>query len=147
MRAVDINIEKKLPELTCSHIIYSRYADDITISFASFTTMNVLQEKMTEYQTLIEQSKKTDMTNKQYIDDIMTKFSQDIFVVTDKFEMKYLQEKIEEIKNKIKNHPKLPTEKKYEYIGIVNHYKQQIKYSGWRIDQVADELLEIIGQQ
>jgi hypothetical protein len=129
MRTVDTNIEKKLPELTCSHMIYSRYADDMTISFASFSTMKVLQEKMTGYQTRIEQSKKTDMTDKRYIDDIIENFAQDVFVVTDSFEMDYLGDKIEEIKNTIQNHPKLPNDKKYDYIGTVNHYKQQIKYS------------------
>lgn len=69
------------------------------------------------------------MTDKRYIDDIIASFAQDTFILTDDFDLKYLQNQIEQVKNKINQHPKLPKDKKYDYIGTVNQYKQQIKYS------------------
>lgn len=142
MRGFDTKIEKKLPELTGSHMVYSRYADDITISFPRFSTYDVLEEKMTNYE------KDLNDPTKEKIEEIMKKFPKDIFIITDNFELKYLQSKIISIKEKLQTNCRkwlLSEEQLYIYIWIINSYKNQIKRSNWRIVYIADEIIKIIG--
>jgi CHAD domain-containing protein len=113
-------------------MVYSRYADDIAISFPHFSTMEVLKEKMEKYLQELEEKEQEETTLSERIQNVMAKFSQETFTVTDKFELTYLQEKLKEMKDKIKN-LSLSEGEQFAHIGILNGYKQKLKYSKWRI--------------
>ncbi len=142
MRGFDTGIEKIIPELVWSHIIYSRYADDITVSFPHFTTMSVLKEKMWKY---IKQFKQKDenIILIEHIENIIKEFSKDTFIITDKFELTYLQGEIDSIKEIIKTSWLQQTEL-FKQIGRIDQYKKQIKYSDRRITDISDRIIEII---
>lgn len=125
-------------------MVYSRYADDIAISFPHFSTMEVLKEKMEKYLQELEEKEQEETTLSERIQNVMAKFSQETFTVTDKFELTYLQEKLKEMKDKIKN-LSLSEGEQFAHIGILNGYKQKLKYSKWRIWDIEDALFEIIG--
>ncbi|MDR0859876.1 MAG: hypothetical protein LBO09_02615 [Candidatus Peribacteria bacterium] len=99
MRGFDTKIEKKLPELSCSHLIYSRYADDITLSFLHYTTKDVLEEKFSYY---LNKSKKADS---ETLEVLLQQFEKEKFVATDNFERKYITEKIDEFREIIQHLP------------------------------------------
>jgi hypothetical protein len=138
LRWVDTGIERKLPELNASHVIYSRYADDITISFPYFTTKEVLNEKFHNYIKKLKE-----LQNLEDLDQILNSFSQDSFILTDRHEHKYLNSRIEEIK-KIIEDTNIPNDRREKYISIINNYKKQIRFSGWRIVDVSDNIIDIL---
>lgn len=143
--SLDIQIEKKIPELVWSHMVYSRYADDMAISFPHFSTLDVLKEKMERY---IQNFQELGWISTETL---LDEFSKDTFIVTDNFEQKYLQKKIEDIKEII-NKPLtsaydgvcIDEEKIYKQVGILDAYKKNIKYSTWRISDIHDEILKVI---
>ena len=125
-------------------MVYSRYADDMAISFPHFSTLDVLKEKMERYiQNLQNDGLRTSI--------LLDEFSKDTFIVTDNFEQKYLQKKIEDIKEIIKK-PLTSAydgvyrdeEKIYKQVGTIDAYKKNIKYSTWRISDIHDEILKVI---
>lgn len=142
MASSDIRIEKKLPELVWSHMVYSRYADDIAISFPHFSTMEVLKEKMEHYVNELYWDVDQDQLN-EFIDTFM----HDTFIITDNFEFSYLQERIEKIKFLISVkywRPHIPYEEKAKIIGKVDGFKKQIKYTDRRIDDIQKEIVKIL---
>ncbi len=143
MGGFDMKIEKKLPEMAWPKAVYSRYADDIAVSFPNFQTMEVLEEKMVNYISDIKELGLSDLLEDQEVDQIINKFSEDSFYITDNFELKYLQWKIEELKNLVSK-LQISDSKKYYCIGVINGYKKNIKNSGWRIWDIVDELIWII---
>ena len=141
MKGFDTKIEKRLPELSTSDIFYSRYADDLTISFRQYHTKDVLQEKFWEYESILMGK------NREKIKNLIEKFPSEVFNATDNFERKYISEKIEELKNIIKNSSFIYDKEKYQYIGILNTYKQKIRKANRRIDNITDEIIKIIGNE
>ncbi|MDD2536981.1 MAG: reverse transcriptase domain-containing protein [Candidatus Absconditabacteria bacterium] len=141
MKGFDNKIEKKLPELISSHAIYSRYADDLTISFRHYITRDVLQEKIDKYIEILNDE------NKQKFQNLMESFPNERFIVTDNHERKYINKQIKKVNELIQNSPLFTEEEKYDYIGVINTYKQRIEYSNRRIDYIKDELIKIIGQE
>ncbi|MDR2540882.1 MAG: hypothetical protein LBD11_03755 [Candidatus Peribacteria bacterium] len=95
MRGFDTKIEKKLPELSCSYMTYSRYADDMSISFKQYLTKDVLEEKFSNYVQSIKNA------DEEKMEGILQQFNQEQFVATDNFERKYINQKIEELKTLI----------------------------------------------
>ncbi len=142
MRWFDTKIEKKLLELLGSDMIYSRYADDLTISFPHYNTYEVLKEKLLDYENnLLKPTKET-------IQELMQKFQWDVFIITDNFEFKYLQTKIIDIKEKLQTSRWkwiISEEELYKYIWIINGFKKQIRYSKWNVVDITNELIKIIG--
>ncbi|MCX6824946.1 MAG: reverse transcriptase domain-containing protein [candidate division SR1 bacterium] len=143
MSKFDAKIEKKLPELTGSHIIYSRYADDIAVSFPHFSTMDVLKEKMENY---LADIRGQEMQGREEIEHIIEKFSKEKFILTDRFELTYLQKQIKELR-KFLQQSSLDPEERCIYIGIIDGYKKSIRYTDWRILDVSDEIIDIIGNE
>lgn len=150
MSTLDSEIEKKIPELVWSHMIYSRYADDITVSFPHFSTLDVLKEKFKGYLDFRKKLRKEDLDNNEdnqkiisYLDTMISKGS---FIITDRFELKYLQEQIERLKMNLNRYEKrdIDSEEFYKLIGIINGYKENISFSGWRIWDIKEELLKVI---
>lgn len=145
MSSFDTKIEKKLPELGWSQIVYSRYADDMTISFPHFSTLDVLKEKMEKY---IQECdiKFWDEKAKEKFSQIVNEFTQDTFILTDAFEFSYLQDKIERMKFLIDVNFDIKRNEKEDLIWRLNTFKKNIKYSGRRITDIQKEIIDIIGE-
>ncbi len=151
----DPKIEKKLPELQGAKMVYSRYADDITVSFPHFSTKSVLEEKLWKYASDFfinpYPTPQEDPPTAEKLRTLVENFAKETFILSDDFEFKFLQEKIKEIEEYIEGREYdrwiISKEEKYAYIGIIHKYKQQIKYSGRRIADVADEIIEVIGNE
>ena len=116
------------------NIQYSRYADDITVSFPHMQTMEVLQEKCKEHidqLQKIEQEKATQEEQKKALEAVINNFSKDIFTVSDNYELKYLQKNIHIIKELVQKISKkiLNETDTYQVIASIDKYKKQIKYS------------------
>jgi hypothetical protein len=123
MSKVDSEIERKLPEFSGDYrAIYSRYVDDLAISFPQYATKDILEEKFSNYYQQIQKSS----SNPAGLTEIMTQFEKDTFIATDNFERKFINQKIEELRDLI-NNAQVSTEKKYTYIGQLNTYKQRIR--------------------
>jgi hypothetical protein len=123
-------------------MIYSRYADDLAISFPYFSTMEVLQEKMKGYIKALEK-KDNDEFHEEKISALFDQFAKDTFIITDSFEHKYLQQNIEKIKTLLKT-SEVDEKDIYKYVGIVDNYRKNIKSSDRRITDIQDEILKII---
>lgn len=144
----DTKIEKKLPEFPSSNIAYTRYADDITVSFKHFSTMEVLKEKMEFYlKNLQRKEPGLHPPSNEELASLIEQFAGDTFILTDNLDLQYLQDQIEKIKIILKNTRFLPYEDLYKYIGIIDAYKKNIKYSNRRITQISDELINVIGEE
>lgn len=171
MSLFDTKIEKKIPELSWSHIVYSRYADDMTISFPHFSTMDVLKEKMENYikrmsteHTYVERPKKklspiqemelgfksmelheqNKKTHKENLSAMLNDFDNDTFIVTDRFEISYVQEKIQRMRFLIEVDFDLKWDEKTELIGRLDTFRKNIKFSGRRIEHIQKEIIKII---
>jgi len=147
LTATDIAIEKTIPNLIWHNMQYSRYADDITISFPHIITMEVLQEKCSYY---IKQLHEIQNSNqKENLKQIINEFRNNKFIVSDNYELTYLQDSINTIKWIIKKIPNsiVSEQDRYAVIGIIDKYKEQIKYSWLWIDAIKDEIIDIIGKQ
>ncbi|MDR2190162.1 MAG: hypothetical protein LBP53_03040 [Candidatus Peribacteria bacterium] len=123
MAKVDSEITRKLPECFGHYrTIYSRYVDDLTISFDKYPTKDVLEEKFDTYCRNIQkaQSDPNTLTN------IMNQFQNDTFIATDNAERTFIQTKIEELKNIIQQ-AQISQDKKFTFIGQLNKYKGQIQ--------------------
>lgn len=79
-------------------MVYSRYADDITISFPHFSTKEVLIEKMEKYRNDLNPFIKEQVPTSEEIKETMKRFEEDTFIVTDNFEFKFLQQQINNMK-------------------------------------------------
>ncbi|MDR0282670.1 MAG: hypothetical protein LBI53_05235 [Candidatus Peribacteria bacterium] len=141
MRGFDTRIEKKLPELSVSGYKYSRYADDLTISYKQYHTKDILEEQFSTYQKILESKSKTEIKT------LIEKFPSEVFNVTDDFERKWVRRKIEEFKNLIEYSPSLSKSEKYQYIGMLNTYKQKFRASNRRIDNIKEEIIKLIGNE
>ncbi len=141
MRGFDTEIEKKLPELSVSGYKYSRYADDLTISYKHHHTKDVLEEQFSTYQKILESKNKTEIKT------LMETFPSEVFNVTDDSERKWVRRKIEEFKKLIEYSPALSKSEKYQYIGILNTYKQRFRASSRRIDNIQEEIIKLIGNE
>ena|GEM_PF-3103305 len=113
-------------------MIYSRYADDVTISFPYFSTMDVLKERMEKYLQNLEEKENAEKSLSEQVQEVMDEFSKDIFTVTDNFELTYLQTKLKEMKDKIKI-LSISEGEQFAHIGVLDGYKKRIKYSQRRI--------------
>jgi len=134
---LDIVLETELPNMVWPHVKYSRYADDITISFPHFSTKDVLQETFETYQ-------------KEYQEDrqwMIQSFEKNTFILTDKHDLHYLQEQIKKIEEQIHDDWWLDNETKYAYISTIHQYKQQIHYTDWNIQTVVTKIIELIQKQ
>jgi hypothetical protein len=67
-------------------------------------------------------------------------------VVTDNFELKYLQKKLKVLKEKIQKLP-ISSDSIYAHVGVIDGYKKKIKHSEWRIVDISDQILEILGDE
>jgi len=144
---LDNKIEKRLPELNDPMPKYTRYADDMAISFKHYTTKGVLIEKFESYFQSIQQGEKPDgISIKEHMDRIMCQFMDEKFIITDRSEHKYLIEQIEKLKGLINDLP-LSDEVKYDYIGQIHTYKQRIEFSKWRIENIKNEIIKIISHE
>ncbi|MDR0369248.1 MAG: hypothetical protein LBH96_01590 [Candidatus Peribacteria bacterium] len=122
MSKTDSEIAKTLPEFLGHYRgVYSRYVDDLAVSFKQYPTKDVLEEKFTTYAQNIEHFKSDPTTLTQ----ILQQFENDTFIATDKFERTFITQKVEELK-KLINSAQISSEKKYQYIGQLNAYKQKI---------------------
>ena len=85
MRKVDTKIEMKLWELWLENPVYSRYADDIALSFSNFETKGTLQKKMDWYVSDLEEHK----MDRNAIKDILEKlyFEPIYFANSDEYEL------------------------------------------------------------
>jgi len=138
MLSVDKAIEKRLPELHASDAIYSRYADDMAISFPCFRTMTVLEEQFRNYLKIFHHG------TKDQCQQAIENFSQEKFILTDNYEHKYLTASIKKIRKLISDSPHFTEDEKYQHIGIIDTYKKRIERSGRRIEEIEKEILQII---
>ncbi|MDR0859480.1 MAG: hypothetical protein LBO09_00405 [Candidatus Peribacteria bacterium] len=144
MRGFDSKIERRLPELNDPIPSYSRYADDIAISFDQYTTKSVLEEKLETYFERIQQCGKEDLVLiQEHMDKIMQQFMQEKFIITDRSERKYLMEYIGKLKKLVHSLP-LSDQLKYLFIGNLNTYGKKIGFSQWRIEEIKEEISKII---
>lgn len=134
-----------MPELSASKITYSRYADDVAVSFPHFSTMSILREKLEGYIKDMK-IKRSDEELSEDIAEIVERFSRETFIVTDKLDQEYLQEKVQEVKSLLKKLP-LSKEETYKFVGVIDGYKKNIRHSGRRIGDVTDEIIKILGEQ
>lgn len=142
MASFDRKIEKKIPELSWSHVVYSRYADDMTISFPHFSTMEVLKEKMEHYRKKFNYELGDGAKDKIYA--AADEFSKDTFIITDNFEFSYLQEKIERMRWLIHVDYRFERKEKEGIISALDSFKKNIKYTNRRIDAIQKEIIDII---
>ena len=170
LASTDAAIERQIPQLIGHNTQYSRYADDIAISFPYMTTMSVLQENFQAYikqleeiqqsqktqeeqksnlQEEIQQSQKTQEEQKSNLQNILESFKKETFHISDKYELQYLRENIKSIKDQIKDigNKILSEEELYQAIGTINQYKKQIEYTWWRMSMVREPILQTIGKQ
>lgn len=139
MQGIDATIEKKLPEFSVSGIKYSRYADDMTVSFSSFSTLPILKEKM---ECFLKETKPN--ISPDEIHDIIKQINQSTFVLTDPYERTIFGEYISKLKDAIQKHPQLSKENKHTYIGQINILKRNIHWTGRRISDIKDNLIDCI---
>jgi hypothetical protein len=149
MASFDARVEEKLPELIGTHMIYSRYVDDMSISFPHFKTKEVLEEKMLDYKKSLADILMQSTPGDKQLDKREEQFLHDTFIITDDFELDYLTQQIKQLE-------KIVWEKEYlfsEYaftalIGKLHTYKQRIRYSDRRMTtHVRDKMLSIIHAQ
>jgi hypothetical protein len=127
--------------------------------------MDVLQEKMENYikkitwqheftapskdnrDFAIEYNESKKRYTEKYAANLSTVFNEfvnETFIVTDNFEFSYLQEKVEIMKLLISVSFNIKLSEKKKYIGILNTFKKNIKYSNRRIDDIQKEILDIL---
>ena len=123
-------------------MIYSRYADDITLSWKHYATKEILTEKFDAYEEILNKKNK-----KEEFQKLMDNFPQEVFNATDNFERKYINERINKIKKLINKSSFLTEDEKCQYIGIINTYKKRIQATNRRIDNIQDEIIKIIGKE
>ena len=105
--------------------------------------MEVLKEKMEHYIKRMEYTY-GDKEYKNHLDTLLDEFNNDTFIATDKFELSYLQEKVERMKFIIEVNFNLKWDEKTALIGRIDMFKKNIKYSGWRIADIQTEIMKII---
>ena len=149
MASLDAKVEDTLPELVWSHMIYSRYADDLQVSFPHFKTKEVLEEKMLGYKKSLADILMISATKDEQLPMREEQFMRDNFVVTDSFELSYLDQQIEQLQKILKEKKYICTDEAYTtLVGKLHTYKQRIRRSDWRMTtHLRDKMLDIIHAQ
>lgn len=143
---MDAAIEKKLASIL-PEFIYTRYIDDIAISFPHYQNRVQLQNQLKKYtemrKRLHMRSDKTDA-----FEQLVNDFTQESFVVTDKYELSLLQEAVFIIKNGLQEYAFLFADDVYSLlIWQIDQRKQQITMPGENvIQEIKNSLLEVIWQ-
>jgi hypothetical protein len=107
--------------------------------------MDILKEKIDNYYENIFCTPGEDHdTYKHRFTALMDDFDKDTFIITDRFELSYLQEKITRMRRQIPMSFGLSKDEKERAIGILDTYRQKIKFSDRRIDQIQKEIMHII---
>ncbi len=125
-------------------MVYSRYADDMTISFPHFSTMEVLKGKMEKYIEDIEEKEGMEISSSEEIAETIKRFSEDTFILTDRFEFRYFKGKLQEMKEKLQQ-SSISRGEIYEHVGILDGYRKNIRDSNRRVRDITDEIIKIIG--
>lgn len=143
---MDTEIEKKLTSIL-PEFVYTRYIDDIAVSFPHYTTKVQLEKQLKKY---TEMSKRLHMrANKTDVfEQLINDLTQESFVVTDKYELSLLQEIVSTIKNGLQEYAFLFADDVYSLlIWQLDKRKQQISMPGENvIQEIKNTLLEVIWQ-
>lgn len=130
-------------------MIYSRYADDLQVSFPHFKTKEVLEEKLLQYKKSLADILMISATKDEQLLMREEQWMRDNFVVTDSFEMSYLDQQIEQLQKILKEKKYIFTDEAFTtLVGKLHTYKQRIRRSDWRMTtHLRDKMLDIIHAQ
>ena len=149
MASFDARVEEKLPELIGSHMIYSRYVADMSISFPHFKTQEVLEEKMLHYKKSLADILMESDPGGEQLEQREEQFLHDTFVITDNFELDYLTQQIKQLEKIVWGKEYLFSEYAFTaLIGKLHTFKQRIRHSDWHMKgYIRDEMLKIMTAQ
>lgn len=147
LSSVDADIEEKMLELVWENGIYTRYIDDISISFPHYPSMEILKEKSQWY---IDSAKKITTAHDQLIaiKELVQSFSNEVFHIADNYEFSYIQSLVRTLEtelNKHKNHSN--GSEIYWYIWILHNYKNQIINIHTHIRDMQDNFLKVLSSK
>ena len=142
MASLDGEIEKKLLEVLGESFVYTRYIDDISISFPHYPTFPQLQNLMENYRRELEKLVSQRATT--HILELCQRFSTEKLFISDGYELTHLEKCINNLitlckkttwKNEILTH---------QAVGVLHGYKKQIVYIPYTIKNLRDEIIKVI---
>lgn len=142
MKELDSKMILKLPELLWEEFAYTRYADDIAISFANYITKNILTEKLDELKIYLDSIDHNTSTN-----NIRNKLEKFNFVITDSSEKKYIINGLNNIKNDVKNSNILSSDQIYTIIWLLNSFNSKFKVSNYNVFYFKHQIYKILSQE